>query len=668
MTSSVHLSTRARAVLRSSGVRALAAGLIALLVVVLTVLWMPWDWLRGPLNRYVSERTGRHFEIQRRLEVHPGWTSRVKLEGIVFANPPWAKDPYLIRAESAEFEVRLPSLLSGRLDLPSLVLHRPELGLQIEADGRRTWALGRETADPGNVPRIGSLTMDGGALHFVAPAEGADVRAAFELKPSDTGLPLHFQAKGRWKGQAVAASGRTGSVLALEAPSARHPFPVQVSAMAGQTSLRATGTLASLVSAEGADANVELRGASLADLYGLLGVVLPETPRYTVRGRLSRQGPVWSVSGVQGKLGRSDLSGDLSYDMSSRVPLLTGALRSAELDFDDLAPLVGLPEQARSATAPDVKASVAAAPSSAGRKPLPGKVLPVARLDLERLKAMNADVRYRALDIAHAGALPLQRADVHVHLRDGVLELDPLQLGVAGGGVAGRLRINGASDPASVVVNLDMEGLHLNQLFPAVKSTRSSLGQFNGRIDLAGEGNNVARMLATSSGNVSMLMGQGEISNLLLEFAGLDGGEIIKFLVRGDRNVSLRCAAAAFDVRQGLMTSRTMVLDTSDTVVQGAGRINLADETLDVVLRPQPKDASILSLRSPLKIAGSFAAPQAGPDKMALAGRAGAALALAAVNPLLALAATVETGPGQDVDCLSVLSRAATPAISHRAR
>ena len=70
-------------------------------------------------------------------------------------------------------------------------------------------------------------------------------------------------------------------------------------------------------------------------------------------------------------------------------------------------------------------------------------------------------------------------------------------------------------------------------------------------------------MLGSSSGAVAMLMGRGQISNLLLEIAGLDGAEIIKFLMSGDQNVQLRCAAAAFDVKNGLMSSRALVLDTT---------------------------------------------------------------------------------------------------------
>jgi uncharacterized protein involved in outer membrane biogenesis len=642
--------------------RALAVTLGIVLLLIAVVIFFPWDVLRGPVNRYVSDQTGRHFEITRRLDVKPGWTTRVHLDGVTFANPEWARDPYLLKAESAEFEIRLLPLLRGRLELPSLSLQAPQLGLQMEPDGRRTWALGRDTADPANVPLIGSLEVDKGELHFLRRAHGADIRMAFEIDPqAGTALPLKYDAKGRWQGEPFSANGRTGSVLVLNTP-LREPFPLQINAVAGSTSLRATGTLASLATVDGANASFELRGANLADLYRLVGVVMPETPRYAVNGHVTRQGPVWNVTRIRGRLGQSDLAGELAYDRSQAVPLLTGKLQSKVLDFDDLAPLVGLPEQPRSAAAgPAVPTvgGVARASAAVQKKAAPaGRVLPTAKLDVSRLRAMDADVRYSAARISNVRALPLERADIHIKIKAGVLDLDPLKLGVAAGQLTGRLRINASSDPAAVAVNLDARGLQLNRLFPSVESTRSSLGHLAGNIDLKGRGNSAASMMATASGDVALLMGQGQISNLLLEFAGLDGGEIIKFLLRGDRNVQLRCAAAAFDVKQGVMTSRAIVLDTVDTVIVGTGTISLADESLNLVLRPSPKDASILSLRSPLNISGTFAAPRAGPDKGALAGRAAIALALGALNPLLALAATIETGPGVDANCPQVLARA----------
>jgi uncharacterized protein involved in outer membrane biogenesis len=118
----------------------------------------------------------------------------------------------------------------------------------------------------------------------------------------------------------------------------------------------------------------------------------------------------------------------------------------------------------------------------------------------------------------------------------------------------------------------------------------------------------------------------------------------------------------AFDVDNGTMHSRSIVLDTEDTVFNASGQASLSKEMLDFVVRPQPKDKSILSLRTPLVIGGTFAAPRAGLEAGSLATRGAAALLLGALNPLLALAATVETGPGVDADCREVLAQAKQPA------
>lgn len=93
-------------------------------------------------------------------------------------------------------------LLHGRLELPTLVLRRPQLGLQMEPDGRRTWALGRDTADPGTVPVVGLLEVDAGELHYLAAAQGVDIRTTFAIDPAATNRrPLSFQGRGRYQQQ-----------------------------------------------------------------------------------------------------------------------------------------------------------------------------------------------------------------------------------------------------------------------------------------------------------------------------------------------------------------------------------------------------------------------------------------------------------------------------------
>jgi len=659
---------------------------LVLLGMLLVAYFFPWDALRGPINRYVSDQLGRRFEITQHLSVHWGFPTTVTAQGIEIANPDWAHEPYLLKATAAEFDVRLLPLLAGKVVLPRIKLTAPSMGLQAEPDGRRTWALSRNTSDRGTAPQIGSVVVDQGNVSYRASAQGADIDVQFSLA-RETGheLPLSYQATGKWKNQSFTANGRTGGVLQFS-KNMQGTFPLEVNAAAGKTTLKAKGAIVNLTELSSIEADFDLQGQNLDSLYQLVGVVLPSTPPYRLRGKLDKKDQLWVVSQLQGLLGKSDLGGALSFDQSTEVPLLSGKIQSKVLDFADLGPVIGiLPDNgsgnAASVRKPSGKTSkkVRTAPaavtpnadSSTGKDlagAASGKVLPRTPLDVPKLNAMNADVTYSAADIRHVRELPLDKGSVHVKLHGGVMQLEPLSLGVAGGSLSGAIRIDSNVTPAAISTKLDARALQLNRLFPTVESTKTGFGKISGQVDLKGQGNSLAQMLGSASGDVALLMGKGEISNILLEFLGLDGGEVIKFFLRGDRTVLLRCAAAAFDVKQGLMSSRAIVLDTSDTVILGKGQISLANETLDILLKPQPKDMSILSLRSPLRIGGTFGHLDAGPEKSALAGRAGIALVLAAINPLLALAATIETGPGQNADCAQVLSQAANPgaaAIKH---
>ena len=652
--------------LKSNLLRRWLLGIVSfLLVLVLALLFFPWDKLRGPVNRYVTDQLGRRFEITDRLSVSLGRTTTVRLDGVELANPDWASEPFLLKAKAAEFDIKLFSLFSGKVDLPRIALFEPQIGLQIEPDGRRTWALSRDTSDTNATPKIGELKVDRGILKYRAADKGADMSVLFTLdeptmpQQGTAQLPLGFKASGKWNNESFTAAGRTGGVLKLSRD-LTESFPMEVSAQTGRTTLKATGTVENLQEFSGLNAAIDIQGRNLDELYKLAGVVLPSTPPYKLRGQISKLGQVWSTTKIQGMLGKSDIAGDMSFDTSQKTPLLTGKIRSKILDFDDLRPVIGLPVKSAAAgsTTKEVSAVLSQKAVSANTQ---RKMLPTATLDLVKLKAMNADVTYSALDIRHIKELPLDKGNVHVKLNNGVLRLEPLALGVAGGSLAGQITIDVNVMPATFDTKFDLRAVQLNKLFPTIENTKSSLGKISGQVALKGRGNSMAQMLGSASGDVAVLMGRGELSNILLEYIGLDGGEVIKFFLRGDRNVELRCAAAAFEVKQGLMASKVILLDTSDTVINGFGQINLANETLEMVLKPEPKDKSILSLRSPLKIGGTFAAPTAGPDKAALAGRAGLAIALGVINPLLALLATIETGPGKDADCSAALGVAANP-------
>jgi len=232
-----------------------------------------------------------------------------------------------------------------------------------------------------------------------------------------------------------------------------------------------------------------------------------------------------------------------------------------------------------------------------------------------------------------------------------VLRLDPLNFGVAGGDIRSTIRMDARHPQISTALKASVRGVQLGQLFPDAKLAEQAKGGIGGEVDLSGRGNSIAAMLGSSNGKVGLAMGRGHVGNLVMELAGLDITESLKFLVTGDKQIPLRCAFADFGVRDGLMTSQALAVDTTDTILIGEGTVSLRDETLDLLLKPRPKDKSILVLRSPLHISGTFKDPSFRPDFKALGIRGAVALALGSVAPPAALLATIELGPGKDADC-----------------
>ena len=82
---------------------------------------------------------------------------------------------------------------------------------------------------------------------------------------------------------------------------------------------------------------------------------------------------------------------------------------------------------------------------------------------------------------------------------------------------------------------------------------------------------------------------------------------------------------------------------------------------ISTTLTPKSRKLSLVSLRTPIHVQGSFVDPQVSLDKTTLAARGLGALALGLVNPLLALLPLIETGPGLDSECRQLIHEAQTP-------
>lgn len=608
-----------------------SASLLALVVLLIAIF--DWNWFKGPVERLVQANTGREFHIDGDLDVDLGRTIVVRADGLRFANADWAKDEsWMARAERLELAVETWPLLRGRLRMPMLRLQRPVALLETAPDGKGgNWDFDREPSDGERRWELRQLWIDEGDLRFVDRAGKTDIAvqlASRAPRREHAAPPVGIEGGGHWRGNRFRMEGVAESPLALAQTG--EPYRIDLRGSAGATHATVRGTLTNPFRFRDFDLRLALRGQDLEDLYPLLGLALPPTAAYAFDGRLQRNGDLWSYTGFDGKVGNSDLSGDVRIDVSGERPDFTARLLSKKLDMADLSGFVGAP--------PDE------------RDPTPTRLLPETPYNLAKLRAMDADVVWKARRL-ESPPLPLDDMDVHLKLESGLLRLEPLNFGVAGGDVRSTIRMDARRERIDTDADIAVRGVELARLMPSAELAKQAFGRIGGDVDIRGHGNSVAAILGSADGDIALGMGRGRISNLVMELAGIDIAEALRFLLTGDREVPVRCAFADFAVEDGLMRSRAIAFDTTDTIIVGEGTIDLDTEELDLLLRPRPKDRSLLTLRSPLRVSGTFVDPSFRPDLKALGLRGAVALTLGSIAPPAALLATIETGPGEDSGC-----------------
>lgn len=667
--------------------QALWLGSLGLLV--LFCLLFEWDWLRHPLERYVTRTTQREFHISN-LDIDLGWTPTIKMKDVVFANAAWSSlTTPMAQIQSLEFTVSLRDLFDHKILVPHVALSHADLLIEMATDGRKNWLIQAPSQSTGNSTlRISSLSVDQGHLQYINHGEPMTVDIAAstfdpavasavtnaDAKQRNSSYTTRYAFSGKYHDAAFSGEALTGDVLSFQESAI--PFPIKGTLNAGTTRASVQGTIADVVNISAIDVQLEIEGATLASLYPFLLLPLPASPPYAFHGHLVQKGDRYAIDDLSGKIGATDIRSSGAYVRKEPRPLLTAKLESKLLKLSDLGPIIGLETKDTAAKAGDSaqptqadtntrEQAQAKEHQASGDKVLPAGrlaakgdgILPRGKFDGRRISAIDADVDYAAARLDAPTALPVENMKFSFHLHDAVAKLTPLQFGFAGGKIVSDITIDARQEKQlRSTVDTDFRHIQVAKLFPTMPKLAKGAGELGAQVRLKGTGASIADAAGSANGSLTLAIANGRISNLLDALAGLNGGKVIALLVGGDKDIAVRCGGAAFGVRDGIGTAQLFVLDTEQTRVDGDGTFNLKDEQFNFSVAPKPKKPGFLSLRTPLYLYGSFRHPQYGLDKGKLVLRVGSTIALDLISPFAAVLPLIETGSGTDADCAHILA------------
>lgn len=641
-----------------------------------------WRLLAQPAEAWLSQRLARPVSLGSqqpdgfRLRLWGG--VRLRSAAVRIDAPAWAGPAPLVQAQQVELRARWSDLLRWRpgtpLPLASVVADRLDAQLLRRADGRASWQQPGTPApaDPSGAEVDLPVSVDllwarDGRVQFSDAVTRTEIDLRFALRAANAagaaagGAPPHdglrATAVGSYRGLPLRGELRTGSLRPLIAgqpgsqPATAVDLGVVLALSVGRASLGFDGVVRDPLRQRDLLGRFTLAGPSLAAVGQPLGITLPTTARFDMRGQLARTGAVWSALVQQAHIGQSRLDGEFQYDTRpTPLPRLAGRLHATTLALADLGPAIGTPTGDRPA---QVRA--------------PGRVLPDHRFDLPSLRSMQANVQLQIsrLDFGTSALQSVAPLNGHLTLRDGVLRLDALDATMAQGSVSGLVELDGRGDQARWQARLAGRGLRLEQwIRPVQRGSQPpyASGLLGATLQLTGTGRSTAELLASADGRLALQWTEGQISHLLVEAAGLDIAQGLGVLLRGDKPLPVHCGLADLAVHDGTVTPRAFVVDTSDSRLWLTGSLSLASERLSLLARVEPKDMSPLALRAPLHIDGTLAAPQLRLDGKALARRALPAALLALAHPLAALIPLFDAGePAPAQRCAALLAALNAP-------
>jgi AsmA family protein len=615
-----------------------------------TLLWLyflDWNVMRGPLSRYLSHRMNREVKIAGDLKVHLfSWTPSASVGGLTIANPPWTGRPFAADVGRIAMSARMmPLIFGGRLILPSVEIDDPNVLVQRDASGRTNWDM-HSDANSWAMPPINRFIITNGHVDIDDRVRrmtfAGTVNSHEQANAGDHAFEL--TGTGTLNGNTFLAEVHGGALIHVDETK---PYLFTADLRSGTTHVAANGALTRPFHLNSFRAETTFSGPSMADLYYLTGLVFPSTPPYRLSATVTRDGAMYRFTNLAGTVGESDLHGAMEADTAQTPTFLRARLASKQLRFVDLGPLIG---------APPVKAQTPGLPAPEVAPASQEHILPDAPLQVDRVRAMNADVIYDA-DTIKSQDFPLRTLHMHLVLNGGVMIIDPITFDFSKGKLGGRVKIDARKAVAIGDVDARLSGIRVEQF---VKGDPPPLeGLVEARARLHTTGNSIHAAASTANGGVTFVVPDGKMRKAFAELTGINVLNGLGLMLTNDKSdTTMRCAVAKFDAVNGRLASEQIVLDTESVLIQGKGTVDLKNETMDMTVNGKPKELRIGRIRAPITLSGPLDHPSLGVKASAALGQGGIGAALGLINPFAAILAFVDPGLAKDANCAALAASA----------
>lgn len=328
--------------------------------------------------------------------------------------------------------------------------------------------------------------------------------------------------------------------------------------------------LSELSATPGLDGTLEIAELSPRAVLDTLGMEPPETADPDVLSVAALETDVGGtlvspeLSALWARLDDTQVTGNVTADLSGSVPALSGKLDVTDLNVDRYMP----PEQDTAAGSPGAAAGA---------------------LPFEMLRSVDLDLDLTAQQLM-TGGLKVVNVVTEIELDGGRLRIHPLEAGLYDGVYTGDIRVDARPDRMpSLAVSEQIEDVSLGPLTEAVMDQRYITGTGNVRADLTASGSEIAALERTLNGNVRFEAADGKIigvdvlRKLRASYDRIRGNEVET--AQGEETTDYSSISASAKIANGVAVNRDMQAKSPLIEASGEGEVNLVEDTIDYTTR-----------------------------------------------------------------------------------
>ena len=542
----------------------------------------------------VKEITSRDLDIRGHITFSISLKPTITARDLALANASWAGEQDLLGIDQLDITLDLIGLLFGTFDTTELAFKGGKLSLERSASGQGNWQLGLDQEDvrrteeylQGPFPYVHGIRLEDIDVDYADQRLGTKLSGhikAFDAVLEPKGQRLTTNLDVEVKNQTISASGTVTKLLSLHAGGTSS---VALSIELDQTSLTLDGTVDTEHGANAFDGTFEAASPDPRDLAALAGVTLPDLGAFKASGKISLTPTALDLTTLEARVGDSDLRGQAKVGLGQQ-PSFTVDLSSNRIDMtpfiqawesDDAAPVEETAEN-------DLLFS---------DQPLFFDALP----------SMEADVKL-AVDKLTVGDLTLDAALLQVKQSNRDLKIDPFKVDYKGATFTGRGEVS-AAEPQRVTLKVLTQNFDLGSFLAQQKVTDLVEGEIDIGIDVQGQGNSLHAIVGTLDGKASFVMSKGRIASRDVDLIAAGLLQSLMPWKKGIKETSIKCALGQFEIKKGLAKTQSLLFDTLQMTMTGKGTIDLKTEAVDLKLLPRPKDPTLISLATGLRVTGTL--------------------------------------------------------------